>query len=294
MFLDEAINKANALIEALGYIRQFRGRIVVVKLGGSLMETDQAQRELLTDVVFMATVGMQPILVHGGGKSISAAMSQAGIEPQFVQGRRYTDERTLAIAEHVLVRQINQTIVATINDLGSQAMGLHSLSSCALLAKRTHLQGPDGRKIDIGFVGDIAEVNGHLLKALCKEGTIPVIAPIALDQAGGKLNVNADTAAGMVAAAVKAEKLVMMSDTHGIFGDQNDPKTRLSRLNKTEVHKLVEDKTISGGMLPKVEACLKALKAGVGRTHIIDGSFPHSLLLEIYTDEGVGTLITSE
>ena len=294
MRLDEAINKAKALIEALGYIRQFKGRIVVVKLGGSLMETDHSQRELLNDIVFMATVGMQPILVHGGGKSISAAMTKAGIEPHFVQGHRYTDERVLAIAEHVLVRQINHNIVATINDLGVQGMGLHSLSSCVLFARQKRLKGEDNREIDIGLVGDITEVNAHLLRILCQGGTIPVIAPIARDRAGGKLNVNADTAAGMVAAAVKAEKLVMMSDTHGIFKDQNNPDSQLSRLNENDVKRLIEDGTISGGMLPKVEACLTALAGGVGRTHIIDGSFAHSLLLEIYTDKGVGTLITKE
>ncbi len=294
LILDEAIHKADALIEALSYIRKFKDRIVVVKLGGSLMETDQNQRKMLTDVVFMAAVGMRPILVHGGGKSISAAMTKAGIEPQFIQGHRYTDERTLAIAEHVLVREINQKIVATINDLGTHAMGLHSLSSCVLLAQRTHLHEPDGRQLDIGLVGEITEVNAHLLESLCAAGTIPVIAPIARDRTGGKLNVNADTAAGMVAAAVRAEKLVLISDTNGIYADQNDPESQFSRLNQQQVQHFIENGIICGGMLPKVKACLTALNAGVGRTHIINGNFPHSLLLEIYTDKGVGTLITTE
>ena len=292
--MDQAITKATALIEALNYIREFKNRIVVVKLGGSLMETDQAQKQLLTDVVFMATVGMQPILVHGGGKSINAAMAQAGLEPHFVQGHRYTDERTLAIVEHVLVNEINRKIVATIGELGHHAMGLHTLSSCVLFAQRTHLSGPEGRQLDIGLVGDLSDINAHLLRVLCCEGTIPVIAPVALDRAGGKLNVNADTVAGMVAAAVKAEKLVMMSDTHGVFADQSKPETQLSRLDEKEIHRLIDDGTIAGGMLPKVEACLHALRAGVGRTHIIDGSFPHALLLEIYTDKGIGTLITRD
>jgi len=292
--VEEAISKAKALIEALGFIRKFKNRIVVVKLGGSLMETDHSQRELLTDVVFMATVGMQPILVHGGGKNISAAMTQAGIEPQFVQGRRYTDQRTLAIAEHVLVNQINTAIVQTINELGVHAMGLHSLSSCALFAEQMRLQDPDGRQLDIGWVGSITEVSAHLLQVLCQAGTIPVIAPIARDRQGGKLNVNADTAAGKVAAAVKADKLVMMSDTHGIFAEPGKVETRFSRLSIRQVRKLVEDGIIHGGMLPKVDACLEALDAGVQNTHIIDGSFLHSLLLEIYTDKGIGTLITRE
>jgi len=292
--MQQAINKADALIEALGYIRRFKGRIVVVKLGGSLMETDQSQRELLKDVVFMATVGMQPILVHGGGKSISAAMKKAGLEPMFVQGRRYTDERTLAIAEHGRVNEIHKSIVDTINSLGARAMGLHALSSCVLKAEQMRLPGPNGRQIDIGLVGDVTCVNGELLRTLCQAGTIPVIAPIARDRAGGKLNVNADTAAGKIAEAVKAEKLVMMSDTHGIFGDLNDPGTHFSKLNKAKVKQLIQKGIITEGMLPKVEACFRALDAGAKRTHIINGSFPHSLLLEIYTNKGVGTLITKK
>lgn len=292
--MDEAISKAQALIEALNYISRFRGRVVVVKLGGSLMETDHSQRDLLRDVVFMATVGMRPILVHGGGKSISAAMDEAGLEPQFVQGFRYTDERTLSIAEHVLVNDINRQIVATINELGAHAMGLHSLSSCVLFAQPKRLAGPDGRQVDIGLVGDVTEVNGHLLNVLCSTGTIPVIAPIARDPAGGKLNVNADIVAGKVAAAVQAEKLVMMSDTHGVFTEPGDATTQISKLTEMEVRELIDKGVIKGGMLPKVEACLDALHAGVGLAHIIDGSFAHALLLEIYTDQGVGTLITCD
>jgi acetylglutamate kinase len=292
--LDEAISKAKALIEALGYIRQFRGKIVVVKLGGSLMEHDQSQRELLTDVVFMATVGMQPILVHGGGKSISNAMQKAGIEPQFVQGHRYTDERTLTIVEHVLVNEINNQIVETIEDLGVHAMGLHSLSSCVLFGEQTRLDGPQGRQVDIGLVGEITGVNDHLLRVLCQAGTIPVIAPIAIGRSGQKLNVNADIVAGMVAAAVQSEKLVMMSDTHGIFGDLENQDSHISRLNAKEVEQHIQNGTISGGMLPKVNACLKALDAGVGVTHIIDGGLRHALLLEIYTEKGVGTMIVNE
>lgn len=292
--MDRAIAKSQALIEALHYIRQFRGKIVVVKLGGSLMETDHSQRDLLTDVVFMATVGIQPILVHGGGKSINAAMAQSGIEPQFVQGRRYTDERTLTIVEHVLVNEINCQIVATINELGWSAMGLHSLSSCVLQAEQMRLDGPDGRKLDIGQVGNVTSVNAKLLTTLCQSGTVPVIAPVALDKSGRKLNINADTAAGMVAAAVQAEKLIMMSDTHGIRRDKKDPTTQISSASEKDIAAMVSEGIIEGGMLPKVEACLTALKGGVKRAHIIDGSFPHSLLLEIYTDKGVGTLITKD
>ena len=292
--MHEAIIKANALIEALSYIHKFRGRIVVVKLGGSLMETDQTQKELLKGIVFLARVGMRPILIHGGGKCINAALAKVGIEPSFVQGRRYTDERTLSIVEHTLVHEINDSIVATLEELGAEAMGLHSLGSCVLFGEQVRLKGPEGRQIDIGLVGDITRVNAHLLGALCEAGTIPVIAPVAIDRAGGKLNVNADTAAGQVAAAVKAEKLVMMSDTHGIRTDRDDPESQVTRVTEAQITEMIDSGIIDGGMLPKVQACITALDGGVGRAHIIDGSVPQAVLLEIYTDDGIGTLITKE
>ena len=292
--MDKAISKADALLEALNYIRRFKGRIVVVKVGGSLMEEASSQRELLRDVVFMSTVGMRPILVHGGGKRISAAMQQAGIEPKFVQGFRTTDERTLAVAENILVNEINETIVRTITELGGQAMGLHSMSSCVLFAERLQLKGDRDEPIDLGYVGEIHKVNTELLRALCQAGTIPVIAPISRDGSGGKLNVNADSAAGIVARDIQADKLVMMSDTHGVFADRLDASSQFSQLNRRQVEDLIESETINGGMLPKVEACLGALEGGVGRAHIIDGNIAHSLLLEIYTDEGAGTLIVKD
>ncbi|MCH9023394.1 MAG: acetylglutamate kinase [Planctomycetes bacterium] len=292
--MDKAISKADALLEALNYIQRFKGRIVVVKLGGSLMEEEVSQRDLLRDVVFMSTVGMQPILVHGGGKRISAAMQQAGIEPKFVQGIRTTDKKTLAIAEDVLVNEINEVIVGTLNELGGKAIGLHSQSSCVLFAERLQLEDDQGEMIDLGYVGKIHKVNTELLSTLCQAGTIPVIAPIARDGSGGKLNVNADSAAGIVAREIQADKLVMMSDTHGIFADQAEASSQFSQLDRKQVEGLIESGTINGGMLPKVEACLEALNGGVGRTHIIDGNIAHSLLLEIYTDQGVGTLIVEE
>ena len=290
--MDKATQKAKGLIEALSFIRQFRDKIVVIKLGGSLMEEDHSQRQLLNDIVFMSTVGMHPILVHGGGKSVSNAMKEAGIEPHFVQGRRYTDEKTLLIAEQVLVNQINASIVESINLLGGKAMGLHSLSSCVINAQKIQLNGEDGRKLDIGMVGDVTNVNAELLKVLCHSGVIPVISPIGVNKAGGKLNINADTVAGHVAAAVGAAKLVMMSDTHGIYEKPGDESTHVSKITQEQVERYIADGVISGGMLPKVDACLMALHAGVERAHIIDGAILHSLLLEIYTDKGIGTLIT--
>src|SRR5438477_4546524 len=280
--MDQAISKAAALVEALSYIQRFQDKVIVVKVGGSIMDDESALSTILTDVVFMNYVGMQPVLVHGGGKAINDAMEKAGLTPQMVQGRRYTDERTIAIAEHVLCNQINKFIVNFIQTQGCEAMGLHSLSSVVLFAEKTYLSGEGGRRIDLGLVGDVKSVNARLLHLLVQADSIPVIATIARDTAGGKLNVNADTAAGAVAAAMKAEKLVVVSDTHGIRRDQNDPETRISHLTVAQIEQMVKDGIITSGMLPKVQACVQSLQSGVTKAHIIDGRMPHSLLLEIY------------
>ena len=289
--MKRAIEKAKALVAAMEYIRLFRGKTVVVKLGGSVLDDPQLQKKLLTDVVFMATVGIQPILVHGGGKAITKAMNESGLEPQWVNGRRYTDERTMTIVEHVLIHDINASICETIKQLGCDAMGLHSLSSCVLFAEPLRYTDPQGRKIDLGLVGEVKSVNGILLKTLCANETIPVIAPGAIDRAGGKLNVNADSAAGKVAAAVEAEKFVSVSDTNGILKDINDPDSGIESVTEAEIKQMINSGIINAGMLPKVEACLIALEGGVKKAHIIDGRILHSLLLEIYTEEGVGTQI---
>jgi acetylglutamate kinase len=286
-----AIEKAKALVEAMEYIRLFRGKIVVVKLGGSVLDEPQLQKKLLTDVVFMATVGIRPILVHGGGKAITKAMDESGLEPQWVNGRRYTDEHTMAIVEHTLIHDINASICETIKQLGCDAMGLHSLSSCVLFAEPLRMTDSQGRKIDLGLVGDVKTVNSQLLKTLCASETIPVIAPVAIDRGGGKLNVNADSAAGKVAAAVEAEKFVSVSDTNGILKDVNDPESGVSSATEDQIKQMIESGIITEGMLPKVEACLIALDGGVKKAHIIDGRIQHSLLLEIYTEEGIGTQI---
>jgi len=289
--VEEAIAKAGALIEAMGYIRRFRGQIVVVKLGGSVLANTGLQKKLLTDIAFMATVGMQPIIVHGGGKAITKAMSEAGLEPVWVQGRRYTDQQTLTMAEHALVHKINTPICETLKELGCYPTGLHSLSSCVLSAEPLRLAGENGRKLDLGLVGQITDVNGHLLKTLCANGTIPVIASVAQDKAGGKLNVNADSAAGKVAAAIAAEKLVVVSDTHGILTNLKDTNSTASSLDEAQIKDMINSGIITDAMFPKVEACLTALDAGVKKAHIIDGRIAHSLLLEIYTDKGIGTEI---
>jgi len=288
--VEEAIAKARVLTEALEYIQRFRDRIVVVKFGGSMMGDPQAIAQVARDLVFMSTVGMQPVVVHGGGKAISAAMAKAGLEVQFVHGRRYTDKRALAIVEHVLVREINANICQQIDSLGGRAMGLHSLSSCVLTGEKLFLE-EDDRKIDIGLVGRVIAVNAKLLRLLCAEHTIPVIAPVAWDATGGKLNCNADTAVGEVAAALEAEKLVILSDTHGIRSDPDEEDSLMSAAGEAQIREMIASGVIAGGMLPKVDACLRALAGGVRRAHIIDGRYPHALLLEIFTEKGVGTLI---
>jgi len=290
--MEQAIEKAGALIEAMEYIRRFRGKIVVVKLGGSILDDEQLRRNMLMDVVFMSIVGIRTVLIHGGGKAITSAMSEAGLEPVWVQGRRYTDERTLTIAEHTLINRLNKPICQTLNELGCRAMGLHSLSSCVVFAEPLRLKNDDGRRIDLGLVGKVNEVNGEMLTTLCQSDVIPVIAPVARAKTGGKLNVNADSVAGYVAAAIQAEKLVVVSDTHGIRRDVNDPESYISSVDGDQIAAMINDGTISKGMMPKVESCLTAIEGGVHKAHIIDGRIPHSLLLEIYTSKGIGTQIT--
>lgn len=289
--MHDAIAKAAALVEAHEYIRRFEKKVMVVKIGGSIMDDPATLDSLIHDVCFMDAVGMRPILVHGGGKGITGAMKQAGLEAQFVQGRRYTDERTLAIVEHVLIKQINDKIVDRMRQLEHKAMGLHTLGSGVVFGKRMYLNGDGGRRIDIGYVGDVDSINADLIQALLEAEHIPVIAPVARDAAGGKLNINADSVAGHVAAAVRAEKLVLVSDTHGIRTSE-DVSSLASSLTRKQIESLIDRGVITAGMLPKVEASFTALAGGVNKCHIIDGRIPHSLLLEVYTAEGIGTELT--
>ncbi len=289
--MQEAIRKATTLIEALGWIQRFRGRYVVVKLGGSTLNDQEAVDSLLTDVVFMATVGMKPILVHGGGSAISAAMADAGIEPRFVEGRRYTDSATLKIASRVLVNKICPDIVERIRHRGARSTGIHFGSENALTASPLKITTSDGTEADLGHVGHVHQVDRDLLARICSTGTIPVIPSIALDENGHRLNVNADSAAAAVAQSIDAEKLMFLSDIPGILTNVDDPQSRLSHITSSEVRDLISSGTIAGGMVPKVQAALDALKAGVSKVHIVDAGMPHSVLLEIYSDTGVGTEI---
>lgn len=290
---EEAIRKADVLIEALGYIRTFYGRFTVIKLGGSVMEDPESLRALLVDVVFMQTVGLRPVIVHGGGKAISAAMKLANLEPNFVQGRRYTDEATLQIVARVLAEEVNADIVRHINKYGGRAAPLHhKTSSQCLFGSRLSLTGPDGQAIDLGRVGEVTEVQAREIENFSLAGVVPVLPSLAVAEDGGLLNVNADTAAAAVAQALRAEKLIFLTDTSGILRDRRDPSTLIRGLSPADCRRLIAEKVIESGMIPKVEACLASLDAGVGKIHIIDGRLPHALLLEIFTAEGIGTEIT--
>lgn len=292
---EEAIRKADVLIEALGYIRKFHGRFTVIKLGGSVMENVEALRALLVDVVFMQTVGMRPVIVHGGGKAISTAMQKAGLEPRFVHGRRYTDSATLEIVADVLIQGINADIVRHINKYGGRAAGLHPRTTPCLYGRRLSLSDPEGQPIDLGFVGEVDEVDTPPIENLCLAGVVPVLPSLALaEDETSLLNVNADTAAAAVARYLQAEKLVFLTDTPGILRDRNDPSSLLTGLNPRQCRDLISSGVIERGMIPKVEACLESLAAGVRKVHIIDGRLRHSLLLEIFTDRGIGTEIAPE
>lgn len=295
--MQEAIEKADVLIEAMGWIREFRDRVTVIKLGGSVLEDRDAMCRLLVDIVFMETVGMRPIVVHGGGAAISRAMAEAGIEPRFVQGRRYTDDATLAIVQKVLAGEINETIAARIEEFGGRAMPLNFMGETdnnVLFGERLQIPGEDGQPVDLGHVGHVTRVDRDTIDNLCYAGQVPVIPSMCVDDAGGRLNVNADTAAMAVAQAVGAEKLVFLSDVNGVRRDKDDPDSLIHTLRAGEARRLIEDGTIEAGMIPKVEACLATLQKGVRKIHIIDGRLRHSLILEVYTNQGVGTEILSE
>lgn len=295
--VQEAIEKADLLIEAMGWIRRFRDKITVIKLGGSVMEDPDALTHLLIDVVFMETVGMRPIVVHGGGAAISRAMNEAKIEPRFIQGRRYTDDATLAIVERVLAGEINETIAARIEELGGRAMPLNFVgekNNNVLFGEKLSLDGPNGEPIDLGHVGRVTKVDRDTIENLCYAGQVPVIPSMCETEPGGeRLNVNADTAATAVAQALGAEKLVFLSDVNGVRRKKDDPESLIHSLNDAEARRMIASGSIESGMIPKVEACLETLAQGVRKIHIIDGRIRHSLLLEVYTNEGIGTEIVA-
>jgi len=289
--LEEAILKADVLIEALTWIRRFRGKITVIKLGGSIMEEETAMNHLLLDVVFMETVGMRPVVVHGGGAAISRAMAEAGLKPRFVQGRRYTDAATLEIVERVLAGEINDHIVERISELGGRAQGLNFRTANVLRGEKLTLPDENGHPVDLGFVGAVTQVDRATIENMCFAGIVPVIPSMCITADRQKLNVNADTAATAVAQALQAEKLMYLSDINGVRRVKDDPSTLIDSLTVEQAKELIGSGSIDAGMIPKVQACLETLERGVRKVHIIDGRLRHSLLLEVYTSKGVGTQI---
>lgn len=291
MAMQQIIEKAQVLIEALPYIREFEGKTVVVKYGGAAMLDPGLRASTAQDIVLMRYVGMNPIVVHGGGPAINAMLKRLDIQSRFTaNGLRVTDDATMEVVEMMLCGQVNKDIVNLLNQAGGEAVGLSGKDGRLLFARKVERQ--DGE--DIGHVGEIASVNPKVVRTICAAGMIPVIAPVATDTRGGTWNVNADTAAGDVAAALQAEKLVFLTDTPGLLRDKDDPDSLIHRLHSKDVETLKKQGVISGGMAPKIDACLKALDFGVRRTHIIDGRIPHSLLLEIFTEKGLGTLVSHD
>lgn len=289
-----AIEKANTLIEALGWIRKFRDKMTVIKLGGSLPANEDALHHLLLDIHFMETVGMRPVIVHGAGSRISTAMEAEGIEARFVQGRRYTDKRVLEIVERVLAVETNNDLAERFKKIGGSSKTLNFESTPVLEGQLLKLFDDDGAEIDLGFVGEVTRVNQSVIEEHCNAGQTPFIPSMCESKDGQKLNVNADTVATTVAQQLHADKLVFVSDVPGVLRDPDDPQSSISSLTIAEAEQLIADGVISGGMIPKIEACIETVRKGVKKVHIVDGNLRHGLLLEIYTSSGIGTVITEK
>ncbi|HPT16187.1 MAG TPA: acetylglutamate kinase, partial [Kiritimatiellia bacterium] len=291
--MKQAIQKASVLIEALPHIQRFRGETVIVKFGGSSMDNPDVVRDILEDIAFMSCVGLRPVIVHGGGKAINARMKEKGLQATFVKGLRVTDSETMKIVEQVLNREVNPELVSILNGFGCKARGIHGED---IITVRKHVaEDPDtGEALDWGLVGEITGVDVEPVKAYLESDITPIITPLGADAARQIYNINADAAAAGLAERLQARKLVFLSDVPGLLADPKDRNSLMSTLHLSEVESLIERGIIGGGMLPKISGALKALKAGVRKTHIIDAALPHSLLLELFTDKGVGTEIVND
>ncbi len=284
--IDELIKRAGILTEALPYIQKLHNKTIVIKYGGNAMINEDLKRTVMEDITLLKYVGMNPVIVHGGGPDISAELKTHNVESEFINGLRVTDEDTIKIAQMVLVGKTNKEVVSNININGGKAVGLCGIDGriieCEPLTEDT-----DGNKIDVGFVGKIIKVNSGIIKSLCEDEYIPVIAPIGTDKKGQSYNINADTVASAVATAMGAEKLIYLTDVEGVKDNEGNIIFEITTEN---AEKLIEDGTISGGMIPKSRACMEAVAQGVNRVHIIDGRILHSIILEIFTDTGIGTM----
>ncbi|HEY9695111.1 MAG TPA: acetylglutamate kinase [Oculatellaceae cyanobacterium] len=285
-FMKEEATRVRVLSEALPYIQQFSGRTVVVKYGGAAMKDSSLKDKVMRDIVFLSCVGLRPVVVHGGGPEINSWLDKLGIEPQFKDGLRVTDAATMDVVEMVLVGRVNKEIVSLINQAGGLAVGICGKDGNLIKAR------PEGRE-GIGFVGEVNSVDIKILNSLVSSGYIPVVSSVAADETGQAYNINADTVAGELAAALGAEKLILMTDTAGILKDYKDPSTLLAKVDIQEARQLIKSGVVSGGMIPKVSCCVRSLAQGVKAAHIIDGRIPHSLLLEIFTDAGIGSMLVA-
>lgn len=280
------IEKAKVLIEALPYIRRFAGSIVVIKYGGNAMSDPAIKQSTIKDIAMMKMIGMRPVVIHGGGPSISALLEKLGKKSTFVDGLRVTDRETALIAEMVLSGSISKDLVQALQSEGIDAVGINGKDGQTLLARKKEVEGHD-----IGFVGEVVRVKTALLKSLIEQDFIPVISPIGTDKEGNTYNINADYAASAIAGALNAQKLVFLTDVEGILRDVEDPTSRFSQLTLKEAESFLKDGTIKGGMIPKTECCIEGIKRGVRSVHILDGRISHALLLEIFTNEGIGTML---
>lgn len=285
------MDRADVLIEALPYIKEFYGKTIVLKYGGNAMINEDIKEQVIKDIVLMKYVGINPVVVHGGGPEINKMLEKIGKKSEFNCGNRVTDAETMEIVEMVLAGKLNQEIVSKLNKYGGKAVGLTGKDANSILAEKKYIES-NGESIDIGFVGKVKKINPKMIKILQNEGYIPVISSIGVDEDGNTYNINADYVAGEVAAALSADKFILMTDIKGIMKDLNDPTSLVNSISLKEINDMIADGTISGGMLPKVDACITAINKGANRVHIIDGRINHALILELFTDEGVGTMIT--
>lgn len=286
--MEKYLSKAEVLIEALPYIQRFNRKIIVVKYGGSAMVDEELKKRVIEDVTLLKLVGFKPIIVHGGGKEISNMLKKLGKESEFVNGLRVTDEETMEVAEMVLGK-VNKSLVQLVESLGVRAIGISGKDGGLLKVKKKYADGAD-----IGFVGEVTEVNGQILLDLLEKDFLPIVCPIGMDENFQTYNINADDAACAIAQAMQVEKLAFLTDIEGVYKDPKDPETLISELTISEAEKLMTEGYIGGGMLPKLQNCIDAINSGVSRVHILDGRIPHCLLLEIFTNKGIGTAILKD
>jgi acetylglutamate kinase len=298
--MEKIIEKAEILMESLPYIKTFASKTFVIKYGGAAMTDEELKKEVMRDIILLKYIGIKPVIVHGGGPIINTYLDKIGVKPKFVNGLRVTDKETMEVVQMVLIGLINQEIVGLLNHFGGKAIGLSGIDA-NLIVSTKHMPetkyDPQTKKeelVDLGFVGEIEKIDPKPIESLCEKGFIPVIAPIGIGVDGQTYNINADTVAGEVAKVLKSEKLVMLTDVDGIYEIANNKSTKINALTYDKAMQMIANNQISGGMIPKVKACLNATSNGVKRTHIIDGKAKHSLLLEIFTDNGIGTMVTRD